>query len=100
MVDPRLMCDRHLLGEHYECHMFAGCINKGKTLTGYITGGLLDPASLTARHNRLVKEMHNRGFSHLSPMGRYKGISSPIDSAASLRDLLTRCRACADKYEK
>ena len=67
MVDPRFMCDRHLLGEHYECHMFAGCIDKKKTLSGYIAKQLFDPASLTSRHNQLVKEMKSRGFSHHSP---------------------------------
>jgi len=98
MVDPRFMCDRHLLGEHYECHMFAGCINKKKTLSGYIAKQLFDPASLTSRHNQLVKEMKSRGFSHHSPIDKYKGISSPINSDDSLHDLLTRCKACSTMY--
>ena len=100
MVNPGFMCDRHLLGEHCECHMFAGCISKRKTLTGYIAKQLLDPASLTLRHKQLVKEMKNRGFSHHSPLGKYQGISSPINSADSLSDLLKRCRACSSKYEE
>jgi hypothetical protein len=78
--------------------MFAGCINKKKTLTGYLAKGLLDPASLTKRHNQLVKEMKNRGFSHHSPLGKYEGISSPINSDDSLQDLLTRCWACSSRY--
>ncbi len=98
MVEPKFMCDRHLLGEHYECHMFAGCINKNKTLTGYIAKNLFDPASLTCRHNQLVKEMKRRGCSHHSPINTYKGISSPINSYDSLYDLLTRCKACSTMY--
>lgn len=27
MVDPKIMCRKHLLGEHLELHMLAGCIN-------------------------------------------------------------------------
>jgi hypothetical protein len=98
MIDPRFMCDRHLLGEHYECHMFAGCIKKNKTLTGYIANNLFDPASLTLRHNQLVNEMKNRKFLHRSPIDEYNGISSPINSCGSLQVLLKRCKVCNDKY--
>ena len=28
-VDPKLMCNKHLLGEHVEMHMFFGTIQKG-----------------------------------------------------------------------
>jgi hypothetical protein len=30
MVDPRLVCSKHLLGEHVELHMFVGCLLKRK----------------------------------------------------------------------
>jgi len=98
MVNPHFMCDKHLLGEHYECHMFAGCIKKRKNLTGYIAKQLFDPASLTLRHNQVAKEMKRRGFIHRSPLSKYKGIPSPINSADSLHDLLTRCKVCSTKY--
>jgi hypothetical protein len=78
--------------------MFAGCINKKKTLNGYIAKQLFDPASLTLRHNQLAKEMKRRGFSHHSPIDKYKGISSPINSDDSLHDLLIRCKACSTTY--
>jgi len=100
MVDPGIMCDRHLLGEHYECHMFAGCIEKGKSLKGYLRKNLFDPASLTERHDRLVKEMEARGFRHRSPLPAYGGVSNPIDASRSLSALLSRCAECRRRHKK
>ena len=42
LVNPKLMCNKHILGEHLETHMFVGCINKKKNLKGYFDKGLLD----------------------------------------------------------
>lgn len=100
MVVPKYMCDRHLLGEHVECHMFAGCIDKNKPLSGYIKKNLFDAASLVARHDSLAREMKSRGFRHQSPLNGYKGPSTPIDSESSLRDLLGRCPQCRDRFKK
>ncbi|MBN1691494.1 MAG: hypothetical protein JW901_10775 [Dehalococcoidia bacterium] len=98
MVNPKYMCDRHLLGEHVECHMFAGCLDKGKSLTGYIDKSLFDPSSLVKRHNRLAEEMISRGFHHRSPLSRYRGASHPIDASRSLKELLQRCSRCRQRY--
>jgi hypothetical protein len=99
MVDPGYMCDRHLLGEHVECHMFAGCIDKHKSLLGYVNNNLFKAASLTARHNRLAREMKSRGFSHRSPLSKYTGESTPVNVQRSLDDLINRCERCRRKYE-
>ena len=32
MIDPTMLCTKHLLGEHVELHMFVGTINKNKKL--------------------------------------------------------------------
>jgi len=100
MVSPAIMCDRHLLGDHYECHMFAGCIEKGKSLKGYVAGNLFDAASLNARHDSLAEEMESRGFAHRSPLSKHSGTSTPIDSALSLKDLLGRCAECRKRHER
>jgi hypothetical protein len=98
MINPSIMCNRHLLGEHYECHMFAGCLNKGKSLKGYLNNNLFDPASLTRRHNELVEEMRLRGYTHNSPILKYAGKSNPINASKSLLDLLDRCFDCRKRY--
>jgi hypothetical protein len=98
MVKPEIMCDKHLLGEHYECHMFAGCIDKNKSLTGYIRNNIFDLSSLAERHNRLAEEMAARGFSHKSPLSKYEGEKTPVNVSHSLVDLLGRCESCRKRY--
>ena len=99
MINPKMMCKRHLLGEHYECHMFAGCLNKGKSLKGYLNNNLFDPASLTKRHDELVEEMGLRGYAHNSPIADYTGEPNPIDVSRSLANLLDRCLDCRRRHD-
>lgn len=110
MVNPAVMCRKHLLGEHVELHMFVGSINRGISMTRYLSDGLLEPAALRARHEELVKEMERRGYKHNSILPLHKpikfrlGISFEyldeeafeykIDSKLSLRELASRCPEC------
>lgn len=105
MVEPKIMCDRHLLGEHLEHHMFIGTILKGKSIKGYIKNNLLEPMSLFVRHDLLIFEMKRRGMNHQSPleaMDVFEALSmipkdlltATIDSDRSLQDLLCRCEKC------
>lgn len=68
LVDPELMCRNHLLGEHLELHILAGCLNRGKNIRGFIEQGLVDPTLICKRHAELVTEMERRGYSHSSPL--------------------------------
>lgn len=61
MVNPEMLCRKHLLGEHLECHMFVGTILAGKSLKGYVDNGLVEVDSLVQRHNDLAVEMSKRG---------------------------------------
>jgi hypothetical protein len=70
-IDPALLCDRHLLGEHRELHAIWSILTTGKT--GYAKHpetvrwrGRL--AALHARHDAEVEEMARRGFRHASPL--------------------------------
>lgn len=105
MVDPAIMCRKHLLGEHVETHMFYGSMNKGINLDGYIANNLLEADSLATRHEALAKEMVRRGYRHHSPMlpenvqtileyYPKRVLASTVDVAASLEDLLARCPDC------
>ena len=99
MVDPKIMCRNHLLGEHLECHMFAGSIKRGHNLEGFLKNNLLEPMSLEKRHAQLVEEMEKRGFNHKSPLEikksdlEYLG-EKKIDVDSSLKELLRRCKNC------
>lgn len=62
MVDPAVLCRKHLLGEHVECHMFVGAILKGISLAGYKAKGLIEIHNLKLRHEALSREMLKRGY--------------------------------------
>ena len=98
MVDPKIMCRNHLLGEHLECHMFLGSLKKEQNLKGYLENNLFEPRSLEKIHVELVKEMERRGFNHKSPLVVKNDINSldniKIDSDSSLKELLRRCKKC------
>lgn len=104
MVDPKVMCRQHLLGEHVELHMFVGTLNKGISVAGYLADNLMEPASLEARHGELVAEMTRRGYNHKSPLPAARALPPKdaavrIDAAASQAELLRRCPACAKRSE-
>ena len=98
MVNPRLMCDKHLLGEHVECHMLAGSLRKGKSIQGFIARNLLEPQNLKSRHQALASEMTNRGFNHKSELAPYamrEHHIGSVDVDHSLKELAARCHNCA-----
>jgi hypothetical protein len=101
MVDPRIMCQRHLLGEHAELHMIAANIELGKSIEGFILVNAIEPRSVGNRHEELVAEMVTRGMRHNSPLEfstlLYHDVV--VDRAASLRMLIDRCPVCAKRLE-
>lgn len=106
MVDPKIMCRQHLLGEHVEHHMFIGTLNKGVAIKGYLADNLMEPASLQARHDELVVEMERRGYNHKSPLPPSLAqlpkadFETKIDREASLAELLRRCPECAARHKE
>ncbi len=103
MLPPEGMCRKHLLGEHVELHMLLGSMRRGKSIEGFLSGGLVDPQLVFARHEELVAEMLRRGFKHASPIEasecaslavRYPG-STSINIAANAAELQRRCPDCA-----
>ena len=106
MVNPRIMCRKHLMGEHVETHMFVGSINRGNDIWGYVKNNLVEPNSLTERHDELSQEMIRRGYNHKSPIKEVdlsrlieKEKLAKVDSMKSLVDLLSRCKYCATRYQ-
>jgi hypothetical protein len=102
-VAPELMCRAHLLDEHLSVHMFASRLCTGKNVDGYISGGLLEPARLFARHEQLVVEMDRRGFNHRTPMTELVYSELPvgkIDIADNIRELARRCDGCLQRIRR
>lgn len=101
-INPRLLCDQHLLGEHVEAHMFIGTARKNKTrLVHFIAHRLVNPRRIVIRHDKLVKEMERRGMNHSTPMmpedielcRTFKDF--PVPDSTSL--LSERCDDCRER---
>lgn len=95
LVDPRLMCSQHLLGEHVELHMLVGSLNREKNIEGFLREGLVELRSIRRRHAELVTEMQRRGFRHQSPLPEFRPRrAGHVDPAANLKELARRCTDC------
>ena len=100
LVNPKILCDKHLLGEHNECHMFAGTLAKNKSIQGYVDNNLFEPESLQSRHDILADEITNRGFKHNSNLSVHTTLSHKIAKYRALRELLIRCNKCKQKAKE
>ena len=95
LVDPRLMCSQHLLGEHVELHMLVGSLNRGKNIAGFLEQGLVELRSIRRRHAELVSEMKRRGYVHQSPLPEFRPRrAGSVDTIANLKELARRCVNC------
>jgi len=97
-VNPKLMCNKHLLGEHVEHHMFIGSIKKGVALGKYASTGLVDTKTLQTRHDEIAEEMLNRNMKHKTPLDcsvleNFNHVGW-YDVKANYTELLRRCPAC------
>ena len=98
------MCNKHLLGEHVECHMLVGHLHRKRRITNYIRLNLLQPGSLRERHDRLALEMVKRGMNHKSPLGEFDLSYLPeahkiykVNREESLIELSRRCSECRSR---
>ncbi|MFX1537629.1 MAG: pyrimidine dimer DNA glycosylase/endonuclease V [Promethearchaeota archaeon] len=96
-IDPELLCNKHLLGEHVEMQMFVGTLFKGKSIQGYINRGLVNPKLITERHNDLADEMIKRGMNHNSKL-QFDSSNLSMNHRFSLiknkQELIRRCPDC------
>lgn len=105
MVDPRILCRQHLLGEHGELHKHHHTFVKGWSIAG--RRGQIEPRNMRRRHEALVREMLRRGYSHYSPYTQPDLSDYPtedrngsVDRVTALRDLLNRCVSCHERYNQ
>lgn len=111
MVNPKILCQKHLGGEHVECHMFVSVLKKGTNINGYINNNLLEPKSLYKRHLELENEMRRRGFNcnsiiteddcneAISKIKNQTHFDYIVNSESSLMDLLSRCPVCKIRHD-
>ncbi len=101
MIDPRFLCEQHLLGEHGEIHKFRHSFVKQHNMTTRIRLGQIEPVSMQARHDALAAEMLRRGMNHRSPYVQpdvtyipKRFLDMRVNTAAAMADLFQRCPAC------
>jgi hypothetical protein len=102
MVDPKILCNKHLLGEHGEIHKHRHNFVKGHSVKGRLYPIVqIEPSSMQKRHDELAEEMLRRGMNHKSPyeqpdLSNYDDdvINAKVDLSVSLKDLHQRCESC------
>lgn len=67
MVEPKTLCRKHLLGEHFEIHKFYHMFIKKQDMSTRIKQKQIYPSEMKNRHDILAKEMIERGYKHNSP---------------------------------
>lgn len=103
MVNPKMLCHQHLLGEHRELHAIIGSLRIKNSIQGYINNNLVEVQSIIQRHDTLIKEMFVRGYKHQSPINEIPDINYLPDEhkhflvnrESSFNDLYSRCQMCA-----
>lgn len=109
MVDPKILCQKHLCGEHVETHMFLGTLRKRIKIQGYINNNLFQPKALKERHDVLSQEMLRRGYNHMTPLTfSLSDIAhltevqqnATVNVEAAFNELISRCPECSRRYEE
>lgn len=106
MIDPKLMCQKHILGEHGELHKHRHVFEKGWSIEGRVSGEYpqIEVVSMKLRHDELVVEMLRRKMNHQSPYKQPTGLLAKygvmayfarVDKDHSMKDLCKRCSDCA-----
>lgn len=107
MINPKCLCNKHLLGEHGEIHKHRHNFTKKHSISGRLHPVVqIQPASMETRHDELATEMTARGMNHKSPYIQpdishltERQQSATVDLDVSYADLMNRCPACKDRIE-
>ena len=101
MLNPKILCRKHLLGEHGEIHKHKHNFVKKHKMAGRM--GQIEPEAMKTRHDELAKEMLERNYNHQSPFEQPDVSYLPemkVDVEESLKDLLNRCSECSQRYQE
>jgi hypothetical protein len=109
MCDPKILCRKHLMGEHVETHMFLGSFQKKKSIAGFVEKNCAQPLALQDRHDVLAAEMVRRGYNHKSPLQftpevlnylpeNHRAATVDIDGALHVLLEVKKCEVCIARY--
>lgn len=106
MINPKVMCREHLLGEYRELFTFLGTLRKKKRVDGYLRHNLFEPESIMLRYKELRKEMLRRGYNPRKPFTfvpsdldylTEEQRLTRIDRRSAFDELIRRCPACRQR---
>jgi len=105
MIPPKMLCNKHLLGEHGEIHKHRHNFIKKHNMTGRMEPIVqIEPQSMGIRHDQVAAEMKDRGMNHQSPFDqpdisylpdRFQNMK--VDLENSIQDLHHRCEECSHR---
>ena len=103
-VDPTLLCDQHLIGEHAEMHQEVGTLRNhphGEAIVrGHAKKRQVDTAKIQERHDELARELERRGMTHDSPLSYEDTYDvGQIDPEENRVELSERCSECRRRIE-
>lgn len=106
MINPELMCMKHVLGEHYEIHKHLPHLYKGVNIHGRFNPIIqIQLNSLQSRHDKLVKYLKNHNslleVDEQKIKDNYpKYYDLFVDIEYNIKDLSSRCKECCEKINK
>lgn len=103
MIDPNLLCNQHLLGEHVECHMLVGNLLRNHSIRGYVVKQIIEPQNVKTRHDALAQEMLVRKMNHKSELVQpqiRKEDYCQVDHQLSIHELCKRCPRCSQRINR
>lgn len=101
MINPKMMCIKHIVGEHGEIHKHKHNFIKKHNISGRIYPIVqISPYLMKKRHDELTKYLKNHkspyelpNLSHLSNEIKY----AEVDIEYNIKDLMNRCPECRKK---
>jgi hypothetical protein len=102
-IDPKLMCQQHILGEHSEIHKHKHNFEKHHSIKNRIeVFPQIEPEAMKKRHDELSVYMNHKSpyiqpdLSYLPDSHRY----AKVDIRKSKLDLIDRCEKCRELIVK
>ena len=97
MVDPSLMCRKHLLGEHVELHMLVAWLVKGRSIAGWVASNCMEPKMIKQRHEALERiEYHKKNIERENNASRQYRLEHKDEFIAYMK-IYSSTRAYKDK---
>lgn len=103
MIDPKLLCMKHLVGEHGEIHKHIPSFRKRYSVDGRFANVVqIELHSIQKRHDELAEEINRRTGGHKSPLVNIPDLQmsypqhyhKSVDTEYSKQDLCNRCDEC------